>query len=157
MKIKLLLVSKTSEKHLKEGIEHYSKRINKYCSLEIIEINSSKISSKMSFAEIKKKEAALILSKLNTHDFLVLLDDKGKRMDSESFSKKVEHWKDTVQKPIVFLVGGAYGFDEQIYKKADFKLSLSSMTFSHQIIRIIFLEQLYRAFTILNNEPYHHA
>lgn len=157
MKIRFLLVSKTTESYIQAGIEGYSKRIKKYASFEIVELNTPKMSTKLSHSEIKKKEAALIQKHIQPSEYLILLDDKGKSFDSIGFSQRLERWKDTMNKPLVFLVGGAYGFHSEIYERADFKVSLSPMTFSHQIIRIIFLEQLYRAFSILNNEPYHHA
>ncbi len=107
-------------------------------------------------SKMKEKEGEAILKKINPGDYLILLDDKGKEFSSTQFASYLEGLFNQSLKNIVFVVGGAYGFSEAVYKRANAKLSLSKMTFSHQIIRVIFYEQLYRAFTIINKEPYHH-
>ena len=122
----------------------------------MIEIPNIKKSQNLSKIELAKKEGDLILKNIQKSDHLVLLDDKGKEYNSLKFSEKIQNWMLTSKKRIIFVVGGAYGFSKDIYHRADEKLSLSKMTFSHQMIRLFFIEQLYRGFSILNNEPYHH-
>lgn len=156
MKIVFLLTGKTNEKYLTEGISLYQKRLKHYTSFEMIEIPNIKKSQNLSKIELAKKEGDLILKNIQKSDHLVLLDDKGKEYNSLKFSEKIQNWMLTSKKRIIFVVGGAYGFSKDIYHRADEKLSLSKMTFSHQMIRLFFIEQLYRGFSILNNEPYHH-
>lgn len=156
MKIKLLLIGKTAENTVETIITDYAKRVNHYLKFEIdaIAVSHHKNDSP---DKIKQKEASLILKKVEAGDWIVLLDDKGKMLSSEEFAKQIAQWMLQSKKQIVFIVGGAYGFSDEIYAIAHQKISLSKMTFSHQIIRIVFMEQLYRAFTIIHNEPYHHA
>ena len=156
MKIVLLTIGKTSEKYLIEGIAQYQKRLKHYTQFEMFEISNLKNAKNFSNAEIIKKEGELILKQLQNSDHLVLLDDKGKDFTSPKYAQKLQQWMLSGKKRVVFVVGGAYGFSEQVYKRGNEKISLSKMTFSHQIVRLFFVEQLYRAFTILNNEPYHH-
>jgi len=156
MKIVLLTIGKTSEKYLIEGISQYQKRLKHYTQFEMLEIPNLKNAKNFSNAEIIKKEGELILKQLQNSDHLVLLDDKGKDFTSPKYAQKLQQWMLSGKKKVVFVVGGAYGFSEQVYKRGNEKISLSKMTFSHQIVRLFFVEQLYRAFTILNNEPYHH-
>ena len=156
MKIVLLTIGKTSEKYLIEGIAQYQKRLKHYTQFEMLEIPNLKNSKNFSNAEIIKKEGELILKQLQNSDHLVLLDDKGKDFTSPKYAQKLQQWMLSGKKRVVFVVGGAYGFSEQVYKRGNEKISLSKMTFSHQMVRLFFVEQLYRAFTILNNEPYHH-
>ena len=156
MKIVLLTIGKTSEKYLIEGIAQYQKRLKHYTKFEMLEIPNLKNAKNFSNAEIIKKEGELILKKLQNSDHLVLLDDKGKDFTSPKYAQKLQQWMLSGKKRVVFVVGGAYGFSEQVYKRGNEKISLSKMTFSHQMVRLFFVEQLYRAFTILNNEPYHH-
>ena len=156
MKIVLLTIGKTSEKYLIEGIAQYQKRLKHYTQFEILEIPNLKNAKNFSNAEIIKKEGELILKQLQNSDYLVLLDDKGKDFTSPKYAQKLQQWMLSGKKRVVFVVGGAYGFSEQVYKRGNEKISLSKMTFSHQMVRLFFVEQLYRAFTILNNEPYHH-
>lgn len=156
MKIKLLLVGKTEQSFIKEGCEEYEKRLKHYVQLETIVIQAIKKSTSLSFSEVKVKEAELILKNLTPSDFLVLLDERGKGMTSVDFSTFLNQRFSSGIKTVVFLVGGAYGVDESIKKRSQTSLSLSQMTFSHQMVRLFFLEQLYRAMTILNNESYHH-
>ncbi|MDP7568031.1 MAG: 23S rRNA (pseudouridine(1915)-N(3))-methyltransferase RlmH [Flavobacteriales bacterium] len=156
MKIVLLTIGKTSEKYLIEGIAQYQKRLKHYTQFEMLEIPNLKNAKNFSNAEIIKKEGELILKQLQNSDHLVLLDDKGKDFTSPKYAQKLQQWMLSGKKRVVFVVGGAYGFSEQVYKRGNEKISLSKMTFSHQMVRLFFVEQLYRAFTILNNEPYHH-
>lgn len=155
MKLALWWIDKTKHSFVMEGIETYTKRINRFHKLTTKTFRSPATSKHYSTDEIKLKEGSLILSQLNSSDVLIVLDEKGKSMDSMQFAKFVEGFKMTGQKRIIFLIGGAYGFSPDIYTRAQYKLQLSSMTFSHQLIRVIFLEQLYRAMTIINNTPYH--
>ena len=156
MKINIILVGKTTENYLKEGCNKYLQKINHYCPFEYIEIPDLKQTKNMSIQEQKNKEGKLILQKIQTGDTLVLLDEKGKTFSSIKFSKYIASYLSSSIKQLIFVIGGPYGFSEEVYHKSHALLSLSSMTFSHQMIRLLFLEQLYRAFTILNNEPYHH-
>ena len=155
MKITLLLIGKTSSAEIKAICADYIKRINHYVKMEevVIENSTSKISDKK---KAKELEGELILKKTAPADFIILLDDKGRELSSLQFAQNLESIFNQSLKNVVFVVGGAYGFSEKVYKRANAKLSLSKLTFSHQIVRAIFLEQLYRAFTIINNEPYHH-
>ena len=153
MEIKLIVVGKTKRTELSKLIDEYIKRINFYCRFKIIEINSVK-SKKISEEEIKKVEGDNILKNLNKNDTLILLDERGKSYGSRKFSEFILS-KTQTNKNLIFVIGGAFGFSNSIYEKSNDLVSLSSMTFSHQIIRLFFTEQLYRAFTIINNHPYH--
>lgn len=156
MKIKLLLIGKTDESYLKQGIEKYSKRIKHYLSFDFITIPDLKNTRNLSEEQQKQKEGELILNQLNPADFVVLLDEKGKEYSSVDFSKFIEKQMISGLKNLVFIVGGPYGFSKQLYEKSNIKISLSQMTFSHQMVRLIFVEQLYRALSIIKGEPYHH-
>jgi 23S rRNA (pseudouridine1915-N3)-methyltransferase len=151
-----MVVGKTAFNYLKEGENIYQERLNHYCSFERIEIQDVKNAKNLSKEEIKRKESAGILAKISSTDFLVLLDEKGKEFSSVDLANWIEKRKLSPQS-IVFLIGGAYGFDDSVYERMNLKLALSLMTFSHQMVRLIFLEQLYRAFTITKSEPYHHV
>lgn len=153
MEIKLIVVGKTKRTELSKLIDEYIKRINFYCRFKIIEVNSVK-SKKISEEEIKKVEGDNILKNLNKNDILILLDERGKSYGSRKFSEFISS-KTQTNKNLTFVIGGAFGFSNSIYEKSNDLVSLSSMTFSHQIIRLFFTEQLYRAFTIINNHPYH--
>ena len=157
MSIELWWIGKTNFPYLKEGIEIYTKRIKKYGKFGIIEIPDVKFANKLSKEELKLKESQEVLKKLVQKDFLILLDENGKEFNSISFSNEIEKLQMTRSGKIVFLIGGAYGFSKELYERADRKISLSQMTFSHQMIRLFFVEQLYRAFSIINKEPYHHS
>ncbi|NOR87890.1 MAG: 23S rRNA (pseudouridine(1915)-N(3))-methyltransferase RlmH [Bacteroidales bacterium] len=157
MKIKLIFVGKTTDEAVDLGMQKYIKRLRRYTNLDIEVIPALKNTKKMNESEIKNKEGELILGKISNSDFLVLLDEKGKEYTSVSFSEFIDRKIMQGVKNLVFVVGGAYGFSELVYQKAQQKISLSQMTFSHQIIRLIFMEQLYRSFTIMKNEPYHHV
>ncbi len=156
MKIVLLTIGKTSEKYLIEGFSQFQTRLRHYCSFEIIEIPNIKNAKNLSISELIKKEGKLILKTLQDTDYILLLDEKGKNYLSVEFSKRLQNWMTGGKKCLVFVVGGAYGFSDEVYKRANEKISLSKMTFSHQMVRLFFVEQLYRAYTILRNEPYHH-
>ena len=156
MKIVLLAIGKTKEQYLIEGISQYQKRLNHYTQFELLEIPNIKNANNLSDSELLRKEGELILQQLQPSDHLVLLDDKGKDFTSSKFAEKLQAWMLSSKKRLVFVVGGAYGFSEQVYQRGNEKLSLSKMTFSHQMVRLFFVEQMYRGYTILNNEPYHH-
>ena len=156
MKIVLLTIGKTSEKYLIKGIAQYQKRLKHYTQFEMLEIPNLKNAKNFSNAELMKKEGELMMKQLQNSDHLVLLDDKGKDFTSLKFSQKLQSWMLSGKKRLVFVVGGAYGFSEDIYARGNEKLSLSKLTFSHQMVRLFLVEQIYRGYTILNNEPYHH-
>jgi len=156
MKITLLLVGKTSDDYIQKGMDNYLKRMKRYISFSVEMIPALKNAKSLSKDQIKDKEGQLILSKISETDFLLLLDENGKEMSSVGFSEYLKKMMLQSVKNLVFVVGGAYGFSPQVYERGNSKLSISQMTFSHQIIRLIFMEQIYRAFTIINNEPYHH-
>ena len=155
MKITFLLLGKTTSPEIKSICDDYRKRINHYTKMEEVIIDNSaiKLADKQ---KIKEKEGEFIMKKITATDFVVLLDDKGKEFNSVQFSQYLEGIFNQSVKKVFFIVGGAYGFSNTVYKRANAKISLSKMTFSHQIVRAIFSEQLYRAFTIMRNEPYHH-
>ncbi len=156
MKIKIIAIGKTHKSFLIEGENEYIKRIKKYVAIEKIEIPDLKNAKKLTFNQIKEKEGKLLLTKIEPHSLIVLLDEKGKEYTSMKFSNWMQDKMNRGYKNIIFLIGGAYGFSDEVYKAANEKIALSKMTFSHQMIRMLFTEQIYRAFTILNNEPYHH-
>ncbi len=156
MDIKLILHGKTEEEYLREGISKYSKRLRHYISFSELVIPALKNMKTISLQEIKQKEGELLLDRIKSNDILVLLDEKGKVFSSIEFSVFLQKRMNQSVKCLVFVIGGAYGFSEEVYKRTNYKLSLSKMTFSHQMIRLLFVEQVYRAFTILSNEPYHH-
>ena len=156
MKIILLLVGKTENKNLIALQEEYIKRVNHYVGFEVIVIPEMRNTKNMTINEQKEREGDLILKYLNANDNVILLDENGKQYSSEKFAGFLEKKMLESLKRMVFVVGGAYGFSQQVYKRADALFSLSEMTFSHQMVRVFFAEQLYRAFTIINGEPYHH-
>lgn len=156
MKLTLLCISKTTEKYLLEGMAVYENRLQHYCKYQRIEIPDLKNSKNLSFDQQKQKEAELILSKISNTDYVVLLDEKGKEFSSLEFSKEISKWQNQGNQNVVFVIGGPYGFDDSVYARANQKISLSRLTFSHQMVRLFFVEQLYRAHSILRSEPYHH-
>lgn len=156
MKITLIAIGKTEDKYLIEGIDKYLNRLKHYINFNLIIIPDVKNTKNLTEAQQKSKEAELILKQLNNSDVVVLLDEKGKKFSSVQFSQYVNKQMVGSVQNLVFIIGGPYGFDEHIYKRANGSISLSDMTFSHQMVRLFFVEQLYRAFTILKNEPYHH-
>ena len=155
MKIVLVCLGATNNHYLQEGISNYIKRLKHYINFEIKEIIVSKNKKSSNKNIIMNMESDLILSYLSQNDYVILLDEKGKTYNSKSFSKKIENFLLHSQKRLIFIVGGAFGFNDKLKTRANEMLSLSNMTFSHQIIRLFFLEQLYRSFTIINNHPYH--
>lgn len=156
MKIKFICIGKTGKSFLEEGENEYLKRLKHYVSVERIEIPDLKNQKKLTFEQIKEMEGKEILLKLQSGDQLILLDERGKMHSSMEFANFMQQKFNSGGKSIALVVGGAYGFSEEVYGLANAKISLSAMTFSHQMIRMIFLEQLYRAMTILKGEPYHH-
>ena len=157
MKITLIAVGKTEDKYLIEGIEKYLNRLKHYINFTITIIPELKNTKSLTEAQQKTKEGELILKQLSTSDVLVLLDEKGKKLSSVGFSEFLNKQMIGSVQNLVFLIGGPYGFDQTIYNRSNNSLSLSDMTFSHQMVRLFFIEQLYRGFTILKNEPYHHV
>ncbi len=155
MNIKLIVIGKSEEKYLREAVEIYLKRLTHYINFEIVVLPDVKNAKNMSVAELKDKEAELILKHSTKADKVVLLDEKGKEYSSVEFSKYLTKQMNASVKTLAFVVGGAFGFSEKVYSQANEKLSISKMTFSHQMIRLLFVEQLYRAFTIIKGEPYH--
>lgn len=156
MKIKLLAIGKTDHKNLELMIDEYIKRTGFYISFDFQVLPDIKNTKSLTQKQQKVKEGVLLLKNLYTTDVVILLDEKGKGLSSVGFSEYIQKKMNSGIKQLVFIIGGPYGFDDQIYNRADGKISLSQMTFSHQMIRLFFIEQLYRAFTILKNEPYHH-
>ncbi len=156
MKILLLAIGKTDEDYLITGIKKYVGRLGHYVSFELKEIPDIRNRKTLNEEQQKKAESFLLLSQLQPGDHVVLLDENGKQHSSVEFSSMLERLMASGIKRLVFVIGGPYGFASEVYAKADGKMSLSPMTFSHQMVRLIFVEQLYRAFTILKGEPYHH-
>lgn len=156
MKIKIICIGKTELKYLREGCQVYFDKLSHYCPIEYIEIPDNKKLKSLRIKEQKIGEGKLIVNALDSCDKLIFLDEKGKSFTSLEFSQFIQKQINTSIKRIVFVIGGAYGFSEEIYEKSDALVSLSPMTFSHQMVRLLFLEQLYRGFSILHNEPYHH-
>lgn len=156
MKTILVMVGRTDEAWLASGIDEYIKRIGRYIPFQDIVVQDVRKGKNMPESVVKKEEGALILKKISPGDVLVLLDEKGAINSSRDFAGFIQKQMNSSTRNLFFVIGGAYGFSEEIYKRSDFKISLSKLTFSHQMVRLIFVEQLYRAMTILNNEPYHH-
>ena len=156
MNIKLLAIGKTDNKALQTLIEDYSKRLSFYIKFDLEIIPDIKNVKNLSESQQKEKEGELILSKLTLTDHLILLDENGTTFSSVDFSEYLQKKMNSGIKTLVIVIGGPYGFSEDVYQKAQGKISLSLMTFSHQMVRLFFIEQLYRGFTILKNEPYHH-
>lgn len=156
MKVALLLVGKTVNKHFVELIDDYASRLTHYVGFDIITIPELKNTKNLTAEQQKQQEGELILKQLQAVDHVVLLDEHGKELRSVEFSRLMEQRMQMVSKRMVFVIGGPYGFSPEVYAKANEKLSLSQMTFSHQMVRLIFVEQLYRAMTIMRGEPYHH-
>lgn len=156
MKVALIWIGKTSEAWIHTGINEYIGRLKHYLNFELKEISGLKQSRNLTEIMIKSKEGELIEAHLQPGDFLVLLDENGKTYTSVELAQFIDKQSVNATKRVVFVIGGAYGFSDAMYEKCNHKLSLSRMTFSHQMVRVIFLEQLYRAMTILKGEPYHH-
>ncbi len=156
MKIALLQVGKTNAREYQTIIADYTERLAHYCQFEIITIPELKGTKALSQEQQKKQEASLILRQVNDNDYVTLLDEHGKELSSTELASWIAKKQQTATRRIVFVIGGPYGFATEVYERADEKLSLSRMTFSHQMVRMIFVEQLYRAFTIIKGERYHH-
>ena len=157
MKITLLAIGKTDDKYLEEGIVKFLNRLKHYISFEIKIIPDLKNTKNLSTSQQKLQEGELILKNLKSTDCLVLLDENGKEFSSVQYSEFLEKQMLASVQQLVFVIGGPYGFSDEVHQRANSKISLSKMTFSHQMVRLIFVEQLYRAFTIIKGEPYHHV
>jgi len=156
MNIKLLVIGKTDKDFVEKGYEEYFKRVKRYCRFNFQIIKDIKKGKNLTEALQKKQEGEKLMAEFNHSDYVVLLDENGKEFNSRGFADFLNKSLVSGTKNLIFVIGGPYGFSEEVYKRANIKISLSKMTFSHQIIRLIFAEQLYRAFSILKNEPYHH-
>jgi 23S rRNA (pseudouridine1915-N3)-methyltransferase len=157
MKVTLILNGKTEDDYLQKGFTIFEQRLKHYLIFESIVIPALKNTKAVSIEQQKQKEAALVFKYIQPADRLILLDENGKDYTSTGFSTFIQQQMNSGIKNLVFVVGGPYGFSEELYKRATAKISLSKMTFSHQMVRLFFVEQLYRAMTILKNEPYHHS
>jgi 23S rRNA (pseudouridine1915-N3)-methyltransferase len=156
MKIELWQVSKTKERYLQDGVKIYIDRLKHFCKLSTIDFKEEKTSKNSVIKIVQEKESKQFIQKFSDQHYIVLLDEKGKQYTSRGFSSFIEKRKmDSYKTKTVFIIGGAYGFSDEIRKRANAIISLSSMTYSHQMIRLFFLEQLYRAFTIINGHSYH--
>ena len=157
MKIALIVIGKTNQQFVRQGLDEFCSRLTHYFPFELEIIPDIKNAKNLSIEQIKEKEGELILHSLQAGDFIVLLDEHGKEFTSVKFAEFIEKKTHTGSKRLVFVIGGAYGFSPAIYEAAQEKIALSKMTFPHQLVRLIFVEQLFRAMTILHNEPYHHG
>lgn len=155
MRINLLCIGKTDDKEIVSLIKYYLPRIPKHWNFELIEIPDVKNPKNLSPDQLKKEEAKLFQNQIDSSDLVILLDEKGKQFTSREFSEKIDNWMGTSVKKVNILIGGAYGFSEEIYQRSNEKISLSKMTFTHQMIRLFFVEQIYRASQILAGKPYH--
>lgn len=156
MVIELWSLGKQDQQEFMDGIQGYVKRLKHYTQFNLVVLDNSKITKTSPPDQIMQKEAALVISKLNPRDLLITLDERGEELNSIAFSKKLNGWMNTSPARIVFLIGGSFGIAETLHQRAQFKMSLSQLTMPHQLVRLFFVEQLYRAFTILKNEKYHH-
>ncbi len=156
MKITLLTVGKTEDAYIKEGIDKFIKRLKHYTKLDVIDLPELKNTKALTQEQQKNKEAELILKKLASTDYVVLLDENGLEFNSVQFAGYLDKKAVGSTQSLVFIIGGPYGFDSSVYERANAKIALSRMTFSHQMVRLFFVEQLYRAYTIIKGEPYHH-
>lgn len=158
MNINIIAIGKIKEKFIKEAIKEFEKRLSRYCKLSIIELEDEKAPQNLSLKDmdiIKDREGDRILSKLNPTSYIIALDIKGKSLSSEDFSEKIENLMVEGNNDITFIIGGSIGLSKEILGKSNYKLSFSKMTFPHQLMRLILLEQIYRGFRIMKNEPYH--
>ena len=156
MKIVLMTVGKTTTEYLRKGIEMYTARINRYMQFELNELPDIRNTKSLTEAQQKEREGELILSALQPSDAVVLLDERGREMTSREFADEIDRYGIRGTKRLVYIVGGPYGFSGKVYDRANAKLSLSRMTYPHEMVRLFFTEQIYRAMTILRGEPYHH-
>ena len=158
MKIKILCIGKLKEKYYKSAVSEFEKRLSRYCSTEFIELADEKAPESLSPAQkeqIKDAEGIRLLSRISPQDYTVALAIEGEKLSSLAFAKKLESWMSSGKSTIAFIIGGSLGLSGDVFKRADFSLSFSDMTFSHQIFRVMLTEQIYRAFRIIHNEPYH--
>ena len=155
MKVECWAMGKTQEKYLAEGIQLFDRRLSHYLPFKWVEVPDPKTAGKIPGTQVKQLEGELLRRKLNVDDHLVLLDEKGRSFPSRQFAAHLDRLLQRPARRLIFLIGGAYGFSEAVYLRADEQLSLSPMTFPHQLVRLLLLEQLYRGMTILRNEPYH--
>ena len=158
MKIKIICVGKLKEKYLIDGVNEYLKRLQGYCNVEIYEVSDEKIPYHPSLADetlVKVKEGRRVLDKVKQDDYMILLDLKGENPDSIEFAKKIEDCMINGKSSLAFVIGGSLGHCEEVYDRANYKVSFSELTFPHHLMRLILVEQIYRAFKIINNEPYH--
>ncbi len=155
MRINLLCMGKTADRTIASLIEYYQNRLPKFWNFQITELNDVRNVKNLSPEQLKSEEAKLFLNSLDHRDYIILLDENGAQYTSRQFSGKIDRWMGDSVRNIVFIIGGAYGFSDEMYARANEKISLSSMTFTHQMIRLFFVEQLYRADQILNGKPYH--
>jgi 23S rRNA (pseudouridine1915-N3)-methyltransferase len=156
MRITLLTIGKTDEKFMKEGIDKYLKRLKHYISFSVVELPELKNTKSLSEEQQKSKEAEMVFKQISATDHLVLLDEHGDALSSVEFSEFINKRALSSVQYVVFVIGGPYGFDASVYNRANGKIALSKMTFSHQMVRLFFVEQVYRALTIIKGEPYHH-
>ena len=155
MRINFICIGKTDDKEIVSLMKYYLPRLPKHWNFELMEIPDVKNAKNLTPDQLKKEEAKLFQNNIDASDLVIILDEKGKQFTSREFSEKIDFWMGNSVKKIHFLVGGAYGFSEEIYNRANEKISLSKMTFTHQMIRLFFVEQIYRAATILQGKPYH--
>lgn len=155
MRINLICIGKTDDKEIVSLMKYYLPRLPKHWNFELMELPDVKNAKNLTPDQLKKEEAKLFQNNIDASDLVIILDEKGKQFTSREFSEKIDFWMGNSVKKIHFLVGGAYGFSEEIYNRANEKISLSKMTFTHQMIRLFFVEQIYRAATILQGKPYH--
>lgn len=155
MRINLVCIGKTDDKEIQNLIKYYQNRLPKHWNFDLVEIADVKNAKNLSPELLKKEEGKLFLNQTENSDLLVLLDEKGKQFTSREFAGKIDNWMNSSVKKVSFFIGGAYGFSEEIYERANEKMSLSKMTFTHQMIRLFFVEQIYRADQILQGKPYH--
>lgn len=157
MKIKLIVVSKTDIPYLQTGIDEYVSRIKHYCDFELVVIPSIKNAGHLSTDDLKEREGESIIKQLAKTDYVILLDEHGHEYTSVGFAEQIQKQMNAGVRTLAYVVGGAFGFSPSVYAIANAKMSLSQMTFNHQMVRLFFVEQLYRAFTILRHEKYHNA
>jgi len=156
MKVSLISIGKTKQAHILDGLKFYQKRLGHYVNYNMLELPDEKHTGKLSKNEQKRKEASRLLKHCPDASFVVALDEHGKDLSSVAFANWIQKRMNSGTRDLIFLIGGAYGHGEQVLKRANFNFSMSSLTFPHDLIRLLFSEQLYRAMTILKNEPYHH-
>ena len=157
MRATLLVVGKTTTGYLRQGIDEYFARLSHYIQFDIQYVGDIKNTKKLSEAQQKQAEGVALLQQFDSSDFVVLLDEHGREYTSMDFAQYIQKRMNSGSKRLVFVIGGPYGFSQEVYNRANDKLSMSKMTFPHELIRLVFVEQLYRGFTILNHEPYHHV